>query len=178
MDRVVLVPAARPPHKPGVRLAPGEDRLAMVELAAQEEEWLSASGLEMKREGPSYTYDTLKALPQEVGEAEGVEPWFVIGSDNLAGLPGWYRVTELLELARPIVVWRGGGDPPGVPREVRERLGPKLSQRLLEGFLDVPPHPASATGLRAALGRGEQRPQHLPGPVADYIRGRGLYTTP
>ena len=174
LDRVVLVPAARPPHKAGVRLAPGADRLAMAELAAAEEPWLGTSGLELGRPGPSYTIDTVRALPAAVG-AEGAEVWFVIGSDNLPGLPGWRDVEALLALARPIVVWRGEGEP-GLPAEV-EVLGVEARARLREGLLVVPPHPASATAIRAALARGERSPAHLPLAVADYVAGRGLYTT-
>ena len=82
-----------------------------------------------------------------------------------------------MTLARPIVVWRGGDDPSEVPGDVRERLGPELSARLREGFLAVPPHPASATALRAALARGEVEPEHLPVRIAEYIRARGLYSS-
>lgn len=176
LDRVVLVPAARPPHKPGVRLAPGRDRLEMVRRTAAHEPWLDASGLELERPGPSYTYDTLVELPEAVGEdPDTVERWFLIGSDNLPGLPGWYRARELLELARPVVVWRGEEDPSIVGDEVREALGPELSARLEAGFLRVPPHPGSATRLREALRAGEtDHPDLLP-EVADHIRARDLY---
>lgn len=172
LDQVVLVPAARPPHKPGVRLAPGSERLAMAELAAAEEPWLHASGLELGRPGPSFTIDTVRELPAAVG-AEGAEVWFVLGSDNLPGLPGWREAEALLALARPIVVWRGEGEPV-LPEEL-ESLSESARRRLREGFLAVEPHPASATSIRAALARGERRPAHLPAAVADHVAARGLY---
>src|SRR3954454_16864900 len=59
LERVVFVPAARPPHKPGVECAPAEDRLAMVDLAIADNPCFEPSRIELERPGPSYTVDTL-----------------------------------------------------------------------------------------------------------------------
>ena len=173
LDRVILMPAARPPHKEGVTLAAPHHRLAMAALVAALEPWLAVSDLELLRAGPSYTYDTLVALPAAVGEPEGVERWFILGSDNLAGLADWYRAGELLALARPIVVLRDERDWQ-VDRGRFERLGPGVWERLRAGRLDLPPHPGRARRIRAALARGEESPQLLPA-VSEYIRREGLY---
>ncbi len=140
------------------------------------EPWLTTSGIELEREGPSYTFDTLVDLAAAVGESPDVELWLILGSDNLSGLAQWHRVRELLALARPIVVWRGGEDPEGIPGELLATLGEPIARRLIEGFLSVPPHPARATDLRAALAAGNFDSPDLPAGVGDYIRERGLYS--
>lgn len=172
LDRVVLVPAAKPPHKPGVRLAPDGDRMAMAELVAAREPWLAVSDLELRRAGPSYTYDTLLGLAEAVGEPAACDLWFVIGADNLPGLPGWHRAAELLQLARPIVVWRGH-TAPALPAAVRARLEPAAADRLEAGLVHSD-HPASATAIRRALSMGET-PEHLLPEVRDYLAARDLY---
>ncbi|MEE8468302.1 MAG: nicotinate (nicotinamide) nucleotide adenylyltransferase [Planctomycetota bacterium] len=185
LDRVVFVPAARPPHKPGRRLAAGEHRLAMLRLALAGELSWTVSDLELSRSGPSYTIDTVRALPAEVGEPEA-QVFLILGYDNLAGLPGWHEARSLLTLARPLIVWRAGdgasgdgasgdgGPPAGLPATVRS-LPPELVARIQEGFLPTSCVPARATDLRAALARGETRLAELPEAVGEYIREHGLY---
>src|SRR5262245_58651421 len=79
LDRVLLVPAAQPPHK-REDLAPAEDRLAMVRLAVEGREGLEASGLELERPGPSFTVDTLAELRRRLPAAE---LYFIIGADSI-----------------------------------------------------------------------------------------------
>lgn len=172
LGRVLFMPAAVPPHKLDVRLAPGADRLAMIRLAIADRPEYDASDLELERSGPSYTVDTVRSLVTQDNDVH-----LILGSDNLPGLPGWHAVRELLELATPVIVWRAG-DPPGVPAQVSEALGPRLAARLEAGFLELPPGPGRATHLRAALARGERDLEDLPHGVEEYISERGLYRTP
>jgi nicotinate-nucleotide adenylyltransferase len=172
LERVVFMPAALPPHKPGVRLAPGEDRLAMVRLAIEGRAGFEASDLELRRDGPSYTIDTVRTLVDQ-----GWDVYLILGSDNLAGLPGWRGVGTLLTLAQPVIVWRVG-DVLGIPDGVRSAVGPDLATRLARGFLELPPHPGRATDLRAELAAGRTDHGDLPPAVASYIRERGLYLRP
>ncbi|MGZ6315297.1 MAG: nicotinate-nicotinamide nucleotide adenylyltransferase [Candidatus Limnocylindrales bacterium] len=65
LDRVLFVPAGIPPHKPGVALTPATDRAAMVELAIAGNPAFAISRIELERDGPSYTADTLEALAGE-----------------------------------------------------------------------------------------------------------------
>ena len=67
LERVLFVPAGSPPHKPGVAITPGADRLAMVELAIAGNDRFVASRIELDRDGPSYTVDTLEALEASAG---------------------------------------------------------------------------------------------------------------
>lgn len=174
LDRVVFVPAARPPHKPGRRLAPGRDRAAMLALALADEPRFEVSTLELERDGPSYTIDTVRALPAAVGEAPDVPLYLVLGSDNLPGLPGWRAAEELLERVVPVVVLRAG-DSRATLAALAGRLAPALLDKLERGFLVLPPVPGRSSDLRAALGRGERQLSDLPPGVREYAAHRGLY---
>lgn len=179
LDRVVFVPALRPPHKPGIVLASGADRLAMVELAIAGEPGWSACGIELERPGPSYTIDTVRNLARATGEPDDALIHLIIGSDNLAGLPGWRDARELLERVQPIVIFREGGSEGAggedVLRAACSGLPESLALKLQRGYLELPPVTASASDLRARIAAGGEPGPEVPGPVAEYIRSRDLY---
>jgi nicotinate-nucleotide adenylyltransferase len=170
LDEVRLVPAARPPHKPGRRLAEGRHRVALLELLAAGEPWLRVDARELSRSGPSYTVDTLRELAAE----EPGELYLILGTDNLPGLPEWREVGAVLTLARPVVVQRED-EPARVLRSVEGRLPPELVERLRAGLLTLPPVEASSTGVRAALAEGEAPGEELPPALEAYVREHGLY---
>jgi len=174
LERVLFVPAARPPHKPGRELAPAEHRLAMLEIALAHEPAFALDARELSRPGPSYTIDTLRAIEAEQGGPQAVELYLILGSDNLAGLAGWRALAELLRRAQPVVVPRAG-DPPGLPARLRRALGPELCERLERGFLSCAPVEVAACELRAALACGEDPGPALPPGVLEYVRAHGLY---
>src|SRR5436190_19612157 len=80
LDRVVLVPSARPPHKRDSSLAPAEDRLAMARLATKDEPRIEVSSIELERTGPSYTIDTVRSL---LAARPGAEIYIAIGSESV-----------------------------------------------------------------------------------------------
>ncbi|MGK0216999.1 MAG: nicotinate-nucleotide adenylyltransferase [Planctomycetota bacterium] len=173
LQKVLFMPAARPPHKPGRRLAGGRDRLAMLELALAEQPDFEVSSLELEREGPSFSIDTVRTLL-----AAGLAPegglHLILGTDNLPGLPGWREAEALLELVQPIVLVRAG-DSAQQLEALAGRISASALERLERGFLDLPPTPGRATHLRAALGRGLASHADLCPAVADYALRRGLY---
>lgn len=172
LDHVVFVPAARPPHKPGVRLAGGADRSAMLALALGVEPRWSVWGVELGRDGPSYTIDTVRALVEARGGAG--EVFLLVGEDNLDGLGDWRDVEALLGLVRPIVVARAGTLDVRLAR-LAARLPAPLVERLAAGWVDAPPVPTAATDLRERLSRGEDPGAELPPGVLEYARSRGIY---
>jgi len=174
LDQVLFVPAARPPHKPGRVLATPEDRRRMLEIALEREPSWSISTLEFERDGPSYTYDTLRELRDRARLSPVAELYFLIGWDNLRGLERWHRAREMLELAQPIVVWRGEEDQ-RLLAHLRRELGDERFAKLERGLLRIAPAPESSTDLRARLGRGEDPGASLPPGVWEYIRTRGIY---
>ena len=103
LDRVLFVPAARPPHKPNADLAPADDRYAMVELAIAGHSKFSVSDVEFRRPGPSYTVDTLEAL----GIARE-DLFLIVGSETFLDLLTWRSPRRVAQLAQLAVVPRLG----------------------------------------------------------------------
>lgn len=179
LDRVVFVPAARPPHKPGRELASGDDRLAMLRLAIAGEPRYSVCDLELSREGPSYTIDTVRALPAAIGEPADAEIFLVLGSDNLPGLADWREARALIERVVPVVVHREGV-PERMIEELERRLGRAAAEKVRAGYLRLPPVCVSATDLRErlpGLAGTESEACGIPRAVMDHIVARGLYGT-
>lgn len=163
-DRVVLIPSSQPPHKQSADLAPADDRLAMCRLVAERDPLFEVNDLELRRSGPSYTFDTVKQL-QAAGW--GRVSW-MIGADMLLYLPKWYRAEELLEEVDFLVVARPGWviDWSGLPTAFQ-----KLSQRVVE----APLVEISATDIRRRVRAGESIEKLTPPAVVQYITHRGLY---
>ena len=175
LEKVILLPAATPPHKrDGRELAPAADRLAMCELAVFNMHGLEASDFELRKNGVSYTVETARVLRQAYGPAAQI--YFLVGSDSLAELPHWYEVRELLSLLDFAVVER-----PEAPFKdslwelIRNALGPKAEKQLRRGVVPVERVDVSSTLVRQLLRRGERIPGYLRRDVEDYIRHKGLY---
>jgi len=109
LDKIIFVPTYLPPHKDNSDIAPANDRLAMVKLAISGNRYFSISGLEIKRDGRSYTIDTIK-------EFKTIYPnddlYFIIGSDLLKYLDEWKDLVEIIKMVKFIVATR-----PGYPLE-------------------------------------------------------------
>jgi nicotinate-nucleotide adenylyltransferase len=173
LDRVLFVPAAVPPHKPAAELASADHRYHMTALAVREHPRFAVSDIELRREGPSYTVDTLAAL-----QGEGTLR-LLIGSDTFLDLLSWRDPREVARLAQLIVVPRTGGDfdPDGpAAQKVLHELG--LSAF---GAADGPvlyraaSLPISGSDLRRRAREGRSLAYRMPEAVAAYIREQGLY---
>lgn len=177
LERVLFVPAGSPPHKPGVPVTPGADRLAMVELAIAGNDRFAASRIELDREGPSYTLDTLQALasgrPSE-GVAGVDDLTLILSADAFMGLPSWHEARRVLELARLAVAPRDGY--PEAGPEFLSMHFPGLAHRVV--FLDGPRIRLSASGLRDRAAAGRSLRYLVPDAVAAYIGDHGLYRNP
>jgi nicotinate-nucleotide adenylyltransferase len=156
LDRVAFVPSAQPPHREGPK-ASAEDRLAMVTLATQGHPSFAVDDLELHREGPSYTIDTLKELRRE---HPGDELVLIVGSDNATEIFSWKESAEILSSCRVAVVMRPGED--GAPKAPLQQV---TGQTL----------PISATEVRKTLRAGRSARYLLPEGVLDYIERKGLY---
>lgn len=104
LDRVLLVPCLRSPHKPDGHRFGAELRLQMVEAAVADHPGLSASRIELDREPPSYSVDTLAHLAAEERDAA---LWLIVGADQLMAFSSWRQPRRILELARLAAVDRG-----------------------------------------------------------------------
>ena len=96
LDRVEMVPAARPPHKPETDLLGFDKRVRLLEAAVSGEPNLCVNLLEEARQGPSYTYHTLEAYHALF---PGDEIFFILGAGDLLTLPAWFQGLELIDLA-------------------------------------------------------------------------------
>jgi nicotinate-nucleotide adenylyltransferase len=158
LDRVLFVPAARPPHKAGVTYAPYDDRVRMVELACEGEPGFEVSRVE-EHTLRSYSIDTIEKLRSRMKPED--ELFFLIGADAFAEIQTWRRWRDVARAVRFIVVSRPGHSyaiPEGVQAERLDRL--EL--------------PVSSSEIRRALISGE-RPEEVPDRVFRYIAERGLY---
>jgi nicotinate-nucleotide adenylyltransferase len=167
LERVVLMPARIPPHKAVERDPGAEHRLAMCRLLVAGTAGLSACALELEREGPSYTVDTLRAIHASHPQAELT---FVVGADIVRTVPAWREPQAILELAELAVAARPGSDRRGV-LDLLEPLGDGARVR----FLDAPRLDVSSSLARARATAGAPI-EPLVGPaVAQYIAEHELY---
>lgn len=180
LQQVRLIPSRLPPHReaPGVSAA---DRLNMVRLAAAGNPRLLVDEREIRREGTSYTVDTLMELRAELGDQRPL--WLMLGADAFVALMTWSRWQRLFELAHLVVATRPGY--PLVLEQLPEPLGSLTRERLTPTSPDTPAGgillreiaalDISASGIRRALGEGRSVRYLIPDSVLDYIRERQLY---
>jgi nicotinate-nucleotide adenylyltransferase len=173
-ERVVLVPAARPPHKPAGAVAPAGDRLAMVELAVAGLDGFDVSRIEIDRGGPSYAVETVEAMAAEA-IAAGHDPdlWFILSEDAVRGLPEWRTPERLLARCRLAVLPRDGVNPPDAAW-FADRF-PGLDDRIVR--LDAPRVGISASDIRARRTAGRSIRFLVPEAVERYIVDHGLYAS-
>jgi nicotinate-nucleotide adenylyltransferase len=167
LDEVVLVPTGEAPHK-RILDDPGRElRLAMTRLAAADDQRFSVSTLEVEREGPSYTYETLEMLAAERGDTELV---FVMGADAAVGLESWRRPERVVELARLAVARRSGVSDADVGAVMRS-LGAERGATMLE----MPQFGVSSSAVRERAAAGRPLRYLTPEAVARFIEEKGVY---
>jgi nicotinate-nucleotide adenylyltransferase len=167
LEEVILMPTGDAPHK---RIAddPGrEQRLAMTRLAAADDSRFSVSTLEVEREGPSNTYETLEQLGSEKGDRELV---FVMGADAAVGLESWREPERVVELARLAVARRAGVSDADVAAVMRS-LGASGRATMLE----MPEFGVSSSVVRERAAAGRPLRYLVPEPVARFIEEKGVY---
>jgi nicotinate-nucleotide adenylyltransferase len=167
LDRVVFVPVGHAPHRE-LEGDPGpETRLEMVELAIADDARFAASRIEIEREGPSFTVDTLR---EQRAAAPDDEFFLILGGDQAAALPEWHEPEEVLELAQVAVVERTNWS--------RNAIGIKVGR--LKGaerirYLDMPIVQVSSSSIRRRIAAGHPIRYLVPDRVANHIGAAGLY---
>jgi len=180
LDRLLLVPAAEPPHKPLSELAPAADRFEMTALAAREHPRFEVCDLEVRRSGPSYTVDTLTEL-RDRGRLH-----LIIGSETFLDLLNWREPRRVAALARLVVIPRNGmGFDPETPAalKVMRELGLPGFARALDDepdgaaplLLHAASLPISGSDLRRRAREGRSLAFRMPEAVVGYIRAHRLY---
>lgn len=169
LDRLLLIPAAVPPHK---RMPPNSPdagtRLKLLQLAAQGLPFAQVDGLELERSGASYTVDTLRQLHERYPEDELI---LCMGTDMLRTFDSWYQPEEICKMARLAVAHRSGEDAEALQTAV-SRLQRQFDVRVSvveNRFVDI-----SSTTVRRLLVLGGAE-AYLPPQVMAYIEQNGLY---
>jgi nicotinate-nucleotide adenylyltransferase len=158
-DRVIYVPAWKQPFKADRATTSGFHRFAMVALGIRDRDDVYVSPIELERGGTSYTVDTLESFHQMFTDAE--LDW-VIGDDNVAQFLEWKNPERLLELARFVVLTRGGATVP-----------PSLEGRFT--FAENSSVPISSTDIRQRVRDGRPIDAFVDPLVSRYIHHYGLY---
>ncbi len=169
LEKVIVVPAAIPPHKIGEVATEAQHRLKMVELAIKGSPWFEVSSVELNREGPSYSIDTIRELKKGYSDSETA---LIMGFDSLLELYSWKNYQSILAESKIITAFR-----PGYPilkdgQNWPSFLEPYRSQIL---NLEAPLLDISSTWIRVELMFGRSVKYLVPDPVIDYINSKGLY---
>ena len=165
--QVRLMPAHVPPHRPAP-LASAAQRVAMLEAALAGQGRLTLDTRELRRDGASYTFDTLCGMRREFGPEQPLI--LLLGADAFAGLPSWHRWRELLDQAHVVVLTRPGHGAP-MPAELAAEIAPRrvasraeLRMAAAGKVMDLPVTPLeiSASAVRALLAAGREPRWLLP----------------
>jgi nicotinate-nucleotide adenylyltransferase len=168
LERVLLTPVARPPHKDAERDPGPLERLELCRLAVAGDERLGVCDLEVRRGGSSYTVDTLRELHAGTPEDDLT---FIVGGDIALGLPTWREPEAVLELAAVAVAEREGA----VHGDVAERLRARFPDAAPPVFFDMPRLDISSSQIRRRVAEGRSIRYLVPDPVAEHIARGRLY---
>lgn len=172
LDRMLIIPAAIPPHKAAPDLASAEDRLHMCEKTFADGRF-TIDPIELNRQGKSYTVDTLRQLKQRYGEND--EFYFLMGDDMLLYLDKWYEPWEILRLATVVSAVRSSRVSLEDLCSYAERTFPEEYRNGRFQFYEIPPVDVSSTEVRRRVRSGESLEGLVAPEVAQYIADRGLY---
>lgn len=167
LDKVLFIPAGQPWRKSDRVVSHPSHRAAMLGLAIEGNPAFEISTLELEREGPSYTVDTLEILRKHYPDSE---LFLVIGQDALADLPNWREPDRITTLAWLAVASRSNSSP---ERLTTESLPPGARERVLS--LPMESLEISGSRIRESVRRGVSIRYLVPEAVRLYIEGHGLY---
>jgi nicotinate-nucleotide adenylyltransferase len=159
LDRLIIVPSADPPHKQGEVAATAQQRVEMMRAAVRDDARFEVDDLELRREGASYTVDTLREIR---ARHPGAELFFLVGVDQMRELHSWREPREVARLACLAVITREG-DVPDPDTPFRHRVVPVTR-------IDL-----SATDVRRRLRDGVSVRYLVPEGVREIIEENGLY---
>jgi nicotinate-nucleotide adenylyltransferase len=168
LDRVLLTPVARAPHKEAPHDPGPETRLELCRLAVAGDERLDVCDLEVRRGGQSYTVDTLRELHARMPEDDLT---FIVGGDIALGLPSWHEPEAVLRLATLAVAERSGAG----RGDVAERLRTSFPDAAPPVFFDMPRLDISSSQIRRHVAEGRSIRYLVPDPVAERIARGRLY---
>ena len=167
LNQVQLIPAGQPWQRAPLGATPSQ-RLAMLNLALGNTPGLVINPIEIERNGPTYTIETLEAMPV------GPEYFWILGADQLVNFCTWHRWQDVVSRVTLVVAQRPGSDPNPPPD--LERWLAKNGKHLVHLTFD--PMDISANGIRQRIARGQSTSGLITAPVGNYIMIHGLYRQP
>jgi nicotinate-nucleotide adenylyltransferase len=167
LREVVFVPAGHPWQKERSNVADAEHRYLMTVIATAPNSHFRVSRMEIDREGPTYTIETLRRLRGELGD---VELYFITGADAILQILSWKDPHEVLSEARFIAATRPGYDLDRLEKELPEGFEDRVH------VLEIPALAISSTDIRRRVRDGRPVRYLLPEGVARYIEKNGLYS--
>jgi nicotinate-nucleotide adenylyltransferase len=184
LDRLLLIPSSRPPHKVDHDLASAEDRLEMVRLAVEGVPSLEVSDVELARPGRSYTIETLHYFQDKSGP-EG-EIYFIIGHDAFSDITTWKSYKELFSAAHFIVMTRPGSSMASLEEFIHTKVSagfqydPAYNRYTHDRLcaiccVDITHLDISSTKIRDSIRKGRSVRFFVSDRVGDYIEKTGLY---
>lgn len=168
LDEIYFIPAYVNPFKQGRKTTPGKDRVAMIEGILHYDQAFRVSDYECTKEGPSYTYETLKYWDEKI---EG-ELHFLCGWDSLLEIDTWYHGEDILKKFPLITGRRPGSDDEEGLKKIREYT---KKYGTIVYVLDMPPMDLSATQIRNNVKNGEPISSMVLPEVEEYIFEHNLY---
>jgi nicotinate-nucleotide adenylyltransferase len=168
LDRLLWVLTPDPPHKQEQVITPVEHRLAMVNLAIQDNPSFELSRVELDRPGPHYTLDTMEAISDQYPDAD-ITP--ILGGDSLDDLPKWHKPRELVYASHWVGVMRRPGEEPNL--EKLERELPGISSKI--HYVDAPLLEIASREIRNRIANGHPFRYYLSPSVYEYINEHQLY---
>ena len=180
LDQVTFIPSHVPPHRPAQPRASVFHRFALLALALAGRSGYGASDMELTRQGPSFTVDTLRDL-----QRRGWSPtqlFFIIGADAFAEIATWHKYPDVLDAAQFVVMARPGSHldssqwAPELRRRVRQAgASGEHDERVAIHVVDARTRDISSSQVRARIAGGESIADLVPAAVADYIAAHHLY---
>lgn len=169
LDTVLFIPSKNPPHKENSKVTDEQDRSMMVQLALQDEPAFSYSDIEMKRDGMTYTADTLHLL---TGQYPGARLYFIVGADSLLYLDKWMKPEQIFSLAVVVAAVRDNAGRKVLEEKKKELLAKFGGEIVLLSLKRVD---ISSTDIRKDVKGHRKIGTRVPPLVEGYIHDKGLY---
>ena len=169
LDKVIFMPAGRPPHKQDMQILNDTDRLNMLQAAVGNTPYFEISAYEIQKNGLSYTFETLEYLHKVFEDAM---LYFIMGADSVNSIETWVRPDRILRLAHILAAVRDDTDLCALDRQaryLRQKYGGRIS------LLSLPQMNISSHEIRNLAKSGASIAHLVPQTVAAYIQNHGLY---
>jgi nicotinate-nucleotide adenylyltransferase len=170
-EKVIFIPAKRSPLKGFMPRAGDEDRLAMLNLATEDDPEIQVSDCELKKPAPSYTLDTIKMFGVQHPRAEF---YWLVGADGVDDLRLWHNIADLLDACNICTMYRGGYEKPDFGK-YEPIWGPQRVEKLQKNVIETPLVELSSTAIRRRIAEGKDVSEMLHPAVVHYIEHHNLY---